>query len=203
MPATVTITGPVVALGGTCATMVVSFHVFAAVATPLKVTVLVVGVAPKPFPERVTSVPVGPEPGDKAFRIGGAVNVSALLGPPDAAVTTTGPVLVPVGTAVTMLVSDHDVIAAASPLNVTDPAIAPNDVPVNVTAVPGVPAVGDIAMMVGDGVTVNAIALLDAPPTVTTMLPVVAPVGTGITMVDALQLVGVADTPLNVTVLVP
>ena len=44
---------------------------------------------------------------------------------------------------------------------------------------------------------------LATPPTVTTTLPVVAPVGTGATMLVELQLVGVAAVPLNATVLVP
>jgi len=52
-------------------------------------------------------------------------------------------------------------------------------------------------------VTVNATPLLAAPPTVTTTLPVVAPLGTGAAMLVALQLVGVAASPLKVTVLVP
>src|SRR5215475_5500989 len=52
-------------------------------------------------------------------------------------------------------------------------------------------------------VTVNVRPLLDAPPTVTTTFPVVAPDGTGTTMLVADQLVGVAVVPLKVTVLVP
>ena len=51
--------------------------------------------------------------------------------------------------------------------------------------------------------TVKLTPLLATPPTVTTTLPVVAPVGTGTTMLVALQLVGVAAIPLNFTVLVP
>src|SRR5258708_14170813 len=51
--------------------------------------------------------------------------------------------------------------------------------------------------------TVNGTPLLAWPPTVTTTLPVVAPAGTGTTILVALQLVGVAAVPLNVTVLVP
>ena len=39
--------------------------------------------------------------------------------------------------------------------------------------------------------------------TLTTTFPVVVPLGTGTTMLVALQLVGVAAIPLNVTVLVP
>src|ERR1700722_19206495 len=52
-------------------------------------------------------------------------------------------------------------------------------------------------------VTVNAGPLLATPPTVTTTLPVVAPLGTGTIMLVAAQLVGVAVVPLNFTVLVP
>jgi hypothetical protein len=52
-------------------------------------------------------------------------------------------------------------------------------------------------------VTVKFAPLLVTPPTVTSTLPVVAPVGTGTTMVVAFQLVGVAAVPLNVTVLAP
>ena len=58
--------------------------------------------------------------------------------------------------------------------------------------------------MLGAGVvTVKAIPLLAAPPTVTTTFPEVAPLGTGTVMLVALQLVGVPVVPLNFTVLVP
>src|SRR5260221_13185637 len=53
------------------------------------------------------------------------------------------------------------------------------------------------------GVTVKLTPLLAWPPTVTATAPVVAPLGTGTTMPAALQLVGVAAIPLNVTVVVP
>jgi len=53
------------------------------------------------------------------------------------------------------------------------------------------------------GATVNAAPLLAKLPTVTTIGPVVAPEGTGTTMLLLLQLVGGAVVPLNVTVLVP
>src|SRR2546427_5626071 len=58
-------------------------------------------------------------------------------------------------------------------------------------------------VMVGGPVTVNPTPLLATPETVATTFPVVAPEGTGIAMLVALQLVGVAAVPLNVTVLVP
>ena len=46
--------------------------------------------------------------------------------------------------------------------------------------------------------------MLATPPTVTTMLPFVAPLGTATVILEALQLLAVpAETPLKVTVLVP
>jgi hypothetical protein len=72
-----------------------------------------------------------------------------------------------------------------------------------VTTVPATPEVGEMLVIVGAEVSVKGTPLLDTPPTVTTTGPVVAPEGTGATMVVALQLVGLAVVPLNVTVLLP
>ena len=63
------------------------------------------------------------------------------------------------------------------------------------------PIVGDKLVMFG--ATVKLTPLLASPPTVTTTFPVVAALGTGTTMLVALQLVGTAVVPLKVTVLVP
>src|SRR5437763_669022 len=57
--------------------------------------------------------------------------------------------------------------------------------------------------MLGGGTTVKVRPLLELVPTVTTTLPVVAPAGTVATMVVFFQLVAVAVTPLNLTVLPP
>src|SRR5260370_26501560 len=57
--------------------------------------------------------------------------------------------------------------------------------------------------MLGGGITVNDTPLLACPFTVTTTLPVVAPAGTGTMIEVALQLVGVAVVPLNVTIGIP
>ncbi len=65
------------------------------------------------------------------------------------------------------------------------------------------PEVGFRLVMFGVGRTVKLIPLLETPLTVTTTLPVVAPVGTGTTMVVDVQLVGVADVPLKAMVLAP
>src|SRR5260370_5555141 len=58
-------------------------------------------------------------------------------------------------------------------------------------------------MLAPGTVTENLTPLLPPPPPAPTTSPVVAPAGTGATMLVAPQLVGVAATPLNVTVLVP
>src|SRR3989442_9597340 len=104
-----------------------------------------------------------------------------------------------------MLVADQLVGVAAVPLNFTVlvPCVAPKLVPVIVTDVATGPLVGERFVMLGDRVTVKLTPLLARPPTVTTTFPVVAPAGTGATMLVADQLVGVAVVPLNVTVLVP
>ena len=81
--------------------------------------------------------------------------------------------------------------------------MAPKFVPVIVTEVPTGPEVGLRLVILGGVTIVNAIPLLATPLTVTTTLPVVAPVGTGAVILVALQLVGVAAVPLKVTVLVP
>ena len=54
--------------------------------------------------------------------------------------------------------------------------------------------------MVGAGTTVKVTPLLFTPLAITTMLPVVAPLGTVTAMFVALQLVTLAVVPLNVTV---
>src|SRR5262245_49250510 len=120
-------------------------------------------------------------------------------------VTVTLPVVAPPGTVTAMLVADQDVGVAATPLNSTElaPCVAPKFVPVIVTAAPTAPLVGDSALIVAAGTTVNVTPLLPTPPTVTTTLPVVAPLGTVVTMLVADHDVGVAVTPLNFTVLVP
>jgi hypothetical protein len=77
-------------------------------------------------------------------------------------------------------------------------------VPVIVTDVPTGPDVGASVLMLGGVVTVKLTPLLATPFTVTTTLPVVAPVGTLTTMLLAPHVVAVpAFVPLKVTVLDP
>ena len=100
-----------------------------------------------------------------------------------------------------MLVADHDVGTAAVPLNVMVlvPLVAPKLVPLMVTTVATGPLDGERLVMTGGTITVYGKPLLASPPTVTTTLPVVAPAGTGTTMLLADHDVGVAAVPLKVT----
>jgi hypothetical protein len=174
------------------------FQLAGVAVVPLNVTV---PEEPKFSPAIVTDLPTGPDVGDRLLTTGYAVNNTPLLGTP-LTVTTTFPVVAPLGTDATMFVLRQLEVVAAVPLNVTVP-VDPKFVPVIVTDVPTPPKVGERLVMLGVGSTVKVTPLLAWPPTVTTTLPVVALLGTGTTMVFALQLVGDAATPLKVTVLVP
>src|SRR5947207_11452590 len=136
-------------------------------------------------------MPLGAEP---------TVKLTPLLATPPT-VTTTFPVVAPLGTDATMLVPLQLVVLAAVPLKVTVSVVVPKLVPVMVTAVPTGPVVGFRLVMAGaDEVTVKFTPLLAIPPTVTTTLPVVAPPGTETTMLMSLHLVVIDVVPLQLTV---
>ena len=106
----------------------------------------------------------------------------------------------------------HDDLARAQlvgvavvPLNFTvlEPCDEPKLVPEIITDIPTAAEVGETLEMVGVGKTVKLFPLLANPATVTTTFPVVAPLGTGVWICVFVQLVGVAPTLLNVTVLLP
>jgi hypothetical protein len=184
--------------------MLVLLQLVGVAAVPLNVTVLVPCVDPNNVPVIVTGVPIGPEVGPRLAIPGVTVKLAPLLAkPPTVTTTLPEPSATALGTGTTMLVLLQLVGVAAVPLNVTVlvPCVDPKFVPVIVTGVPAVPLVG--AKVVIFGTTVKFTPLLATLATVTTTFPVVAPVGTGTTMPVALQLVGVAAVPLNVTVLVP
>jgi hypothetical protein len=81
--------------------------------------------------------------------------------------------------------------------------VVPKFDPAIVTETPTAPEVWLRLVIAGGGTTVKADPLLASPPTVTTTLPVVAPVGTATVMLVALQALAVAAVPLKATVLVP
>src|SRR6266567_1686375 len=150
-------------------------------------------------------VPKGPELGVRLVTLGRTEKWIPLLAIPPT-VTTTLPVVAPVGTGTAMLVALQPVGAAAVPLKVTvlAPCEAPKLAPVIVTEAPTNPEVGFRLVMLGAGVvTLKFTLLLATPPTVTITPPEVAPAGTVTVMLVAPQLVGAAGVPLNLTVLVP
>jgi len=201
----VTTTFPVAAPLGTGTLMLLALQILGVAATPLKVTELRPWVAPKPLPVMVTAVPAGPFSGDMLAISGPTVKFTPLLACPPT-VTTIWPVVAALGTVTAMLLALQLLAVAAAPLKVTVlvPCVAPKLLPEMLTVAPTTPDVGNKLVICGGlGETVKAIPLLACPPTVTTMLPVVAPLGTGAVILLALQILGVATTPLKVTVLVP
>jgi hypothetical protein len=202
-PLAFTTTVPVVAPVGTGATIEVALQLEGVAVIPLNFTVLVPWVEPKFVPVMVTEAPTAPVVGERLLILGAAtsVKVTPLL-PSPPTVTTMLPVVAPVGTGATIDVVPQLVGVEVVPLNFTvlEPCVVPKLSPVIVTDAPTAPVVGDTLLI--DGATVKSTPLL-AVPTVTTTLPVVAPLGTGTTIDVALQLVGVAVVPLNFTVLLP
>jgi hypothetical protein len=93
------------------------------------------------------------------------VNVLLLLATP-LTVTTTPPVVAPVGTVATIeLAPQLVIVVAVVPLkvNVLEPCVVPKFVPVIVTEAPTAPVIGDRLVMFGVGSTVNATPLLSTP----------------------------------------
>lgn len=111
--------------------------------------------------------------------------------------------MAPTGTGKTIDVKLQLVVGAATPPTLTEllPWRAPKFVPARVTDVPAIPEFGAVLVILGG--TVNATALLEFPPTVTTTDPLLAPLGTGTTIDVVLHVVGVADIPPNVIELLP
>jgi hypothetical protein len=201
-----TTTLPVEAPAGTVVAIDVADQLVGVAVVPLNVTVLAPCVAPKLVPVMVTAAPTTPLVGDRLEMLGAGatVKLTPLLLTPCTR-TTTLPVVAPVGTVATMLVADHVVVDAVVPLNVTVllPFVAPKPLPAIVTDAPTAPVVGERLVMAAGATTVNVTPLLLTLDTRTTTLPVVALPGTVATRLVLDQLVVVAVTPLNVTVLVP
>ena len=153
VPFTVTITPPEEAPLGTGTTIDVALQLVGIPAVPLNVTVLLPWLAPKFVPVTVTAVLIAPDVGDRLVMLGGVatVKVTPLLATPPT-VTTTGPVLVPLGTEATMVVAFQVwIVFAGVPLNVTVlvPWLLPKFAPLMVTEVPASPKAGDNAKIPG------------------------------------------------------
>jgi len=125
------------------------------------------------------------------------------------ACTITFPVVAAAGTVVLMLVALQfpEVTVALTPLNLTVllPWDEPKFDPAIVTGTPTAPEDGVSVVMLGAATTVKELPALETPDTVTTILPLVAPVGT-VVMIDVdaqFPVATVAVVPLNFSVLVP
>jgi hypothetical protein len=95
--------------------------------------------------------------------VGSTVKLTPLLAFPPT-VTTTFPVVAPVGTVATIEVRPQlDIVVAVVPLNFTvlEPCVEPKFSPVIVTDATTAPEVGDRLLMLGN--TVNATPLLSTP----------------------------------------
>jgi len=173
---------------------------------PLKLTVLPPWVVPNPDPAIVTTVPVLPEVGLIELMLSPEVTVKEmpLLATP-ATVTTMFPVVAPLGTGTTICPSLQLAGVPVVPLNLTVlvPGVAPKPAPTIVMVAPIPPLAGATLVIPGPVVTVNVELLLGPLFTVTTTGPVVAPAGIGALTSPTTQLVGVARTPLKVSVLAP
>src|SRR5438132_7349915 len=127
-----------------------------------------------------------------------AVKLKPALATP-LAVTTTLPVVAPAGTGATIEVALQLAGVATVPLNVTAlvPWVEPKLPPAMVTDAPTAPELGDKLLMLRTASTVNDTPALSTPLTVNTTMPVVAPAGTGATIVVEHQLASVATVPIN------
>jgi len=156
----------------------------------------------------VTGNPAGPELAERLPIVARATTVKGdpLLAGSPGTVTTTLPVVAPVGTGTVICESLHKAPVAVVPLNLTvlEPCIAPNPLPTIIRDNPTEPDVCERKLILGGGITVKLSPLLTAPVgLVTTTFPVEAVAGTGTEMLVGPQLDGVAGTPPKVTVLPP
>lgn len=137
---------------GTVVTILPALQLVTVALVPLNFTVLVPCVAPKFDPAIVTDAPTAPDVGDRLLMLaaGTTVKLWPLLAVPET-VTTTFPVVAPVGTVAVILVVLQLVIVAVVPLNLTVllPCVEPNPEPATVTDAPIAPDVGERLVIEG------------------------------------------------------
>jgi hypothetical protein len=208
-PAAVTTALPLAAPLGTVTVILFAAQLVIVVAlVPLKVTPPFPCVGPKFDPAITIDDPTAPVLGVSDVMLGAGVTVKLLppLATPPAAVTTTLPVVAPLGTVAVILVFVQlAIVVALVPLRVTPPfpCVGPKFNPAITIDDPTAPVLGVSDVMLGAGVTVKLLPPLATPPAaVTTTLPVVAPLATVAVMLVFVQLViVVAGIPLKVTAL--
>ncbi len=154
-------------------------------------------------PEIITVAPTAPLVGLKLVivGVGSTLKLDPLVMVTPLVVTVIGPSLAPTGTKVVMLVAIEDVTDAITPLNLT---VGVGDVlkfvPDIVTVAPMAPLFGVKLVIMGVANTVKLAALkIVMPLVVTEIFPVEVPEGTITVILEAVDAVTVAETPLNNT----
>lgn len=133
-PPWLTTTLPMVEIEAT-ATTLLSDQLETVALVPPNITVPVLD--PKLLPAMVTEIPDEPWLGVKLMMVGVRTRKATPLVCTPPAVTTTLPLVAPLGTTATMLVLDQLETVADCPLNVTVPVVVPNVVPEIVIEAPG------------------------------------------------------------------
>ena len=194
-PLVVTEIGPVAAPDGTVMVILVPVEELTVVVTPLNFTI---GVLSKFVPDIITVAPGAPEAGLKPDTVGEA-NTSkfVLLIVTPLVVTEMGPSAAPAGTVVVIVVGETSVAPAIIPLKKVTVAGEVKFVPVMVTVVPTAPLAGLNPAMVGVGKTVNEGPVTVIPFNESETVPVVAPDGTVVVIVPAVEAVTTAIFPLK------
>src|SRR5262245_1936038 len=194
----VTLILPELAPVGTVAVIRVADLTVNTAGAPLNLT----AVAPVKFiPFTTTLAPAAPVVGENPVIRGPTAKLVALAAVPPGVATVIGPVVAFAGTVAVICVLVLTVKGAARPLNLT--AVAPVKVrPEIVTAVPGAPAVGESAVIVG--ATAKLLVLVPLPAgVVTPILPVLALTGTVAVILRGELTVNAADAPLKATAVAP
>jgi hypothetical protein len=161
----------------------------------LKLVPEIMTLAPMAAPAGLNPVSVG---------VGKTVKLEAVLRVTPLTVTEITPVVAPAGTVTLMLLAVEEVTVAVVPLNRTTllAGVVLKFVPEIITEAPTAPLDGLNPVIVGDGNTVKLDELVPATPfTVTDTGPEVTPAGTTAVRLVVVDVLTVAITPLNLTVL--
>jgi hypothetical protein len=154
-------------------------------------------------PEIITVAPTAPLIGLKLVivGVGSTLKLDPLVIVTPLVVTMIGPSLAPAGTEVVMLVAPEAVTNAVTPLNFTTGVVEMlKSVPEITIVAPTAPLFGENVVMVGVGDTVKFEELrIVMPLVVTEIFPVEVPEGTITVILEAVEPVTIAETPLNNT----
>jgi hypothetical protein len=183
---------PVAAPDGTVVVMFVDVEPVTVVGIPLNMTTLFAGVVLKFVPVIITLAPTAPLVGVKVVivGVGNTVKFDELVIVTPLTIIEIGPVIAPAGMVAVMLVDVDAVTLAITPLKETVlfKGVVLKLVPEMVTVAPSAPLDGLKLAMVGEGNTVKSEVLVTVTPLIVNLiLPVVAPAGTVVVMLVAVD----------------